>query len=248
MSNEATNLDAVCRRVRKLLALTQSNNAAEAASAAAKAQALMDAHNIEASAIGGEGEFEEPIERNDPAEWLHVENGTRRCVWREILAGQIAKHNHCVPYTTQRFTQETGWRHAIGTIGRRSDARTASYVFEYAKREIERLATARTRGRRERNSFCLGATREFCRRIEASRASVVGENTSGALALRNRGREVEKWVDDNQEMEAPPPTKSAQTDVAAEWLGRLSAQSIVIPGAAPQHQVGEGQRKIGDSQ
>ena len=89
--------DKVLSRVRKLLALAESPNVHEAASAAARAQELISQHRLEAVL-----EAEDAAATQDAADPIGqetLETSKRLRRWKTVLAGGLARANGCIAFT-----------------------------------------------------------------------------------------------------------------------------------------------------
>lgn len=166
-------VDAI-EKVRKLLRLSTSSNANEAALAAARAAELMLKHDIAEASVSS-------LDDDAPAEPVttfdldgHEDRG-RRIAWRGVLAHGIARAFGCRIYWSGP---------TIKLIGRQSDLNTVLYFFRYLRRDIERLADehwkaerwpGRSTVRTWKNSFRMGAAVEIARRLEAQRDKTLTE-------------------------------------------------------------------------
>lgn len=140
--------DKILDKVRKLLKLSESSNANEAAAAAAKAQQLIDEYNLSAALLAVETdqpEDNEPIDIEDKP--LYQQKQLR--TWIYALAEAIANCNSCQIYHAKG---------AIELVGRKSDAEKVRYLFGYLVHETERLCDRDGLGcgRTWRNNYRLG--------------------------------------------------------------------------------------------
>jgi hypothetical protein len=121
-------------RIRKLLALSKSDNVNEAAMAAARAQELMQEYQIEMADISVQTGQEMP--REDAKEQVLEETGSRSKAlrWRVQLAGTLARAFNGRIYYTQGTDR-------IVIIARPSDAQTVRYLLGFLAIEIERLCS-----------------------------------------------------------------------------------------------------------
>lgn len=170
-------------RVRKLLALANSTNAHEAATAAAAAQSLMSAHRIAAA------ECEAP-EASDIGLHDSVSLGRRRLdQWRWQMAWGVCKPNGCVPTTVWGSDD----RLVLCFVGHAPDAQAARYLWEYLVREIDRLAKAEALELRQMggapanwrtwyNSFRMGAVMAVSVRLLRTAKQAQHSASSQAIA------------------------------------------------------------------
>lgn len=187
--------DAILDRVRKLLRLAGNNpNPEEAATAAAKAQALIDAHHLSRALLDldpqgrpGGAPAEEPIEDLGRAP---LDPDGRRSRVRVTLASVVARANACRVYLSGG---------GVCLIGRPSDAETVRYLYAWLRAEVDRLTRAHGRGLGTvwRNNFGLGVVDTVARKLreqrEAQRAQARAEaeaddaRTRAALAASSAG-------------------------------------------------------------
>ncbi len=187
-------LERIVERVRKLLALSTSQNPHEAALAAAKAQALLFRHNlslalVEADLEPGRGDRSAFInERFDSGGRMH---------WRRALLGAIARHNFC------RGVSYSGTRD-VGIVGEPHNVAVVKDLYAFLVREISRLADLGAAGNPDldpegvpawKRSFYLGAARTIARRLAEQRrrdvADIAADPRSTALVV-SKDRELEE--------------------------------------------------------
>lgn len=205
-----TTPDSILAKIKKLQALTTERGATpeEAATAAAKAQALLFEHNLQQADV-------DTKEQAGPDPYGKVETtleGANRntVTWRRTLLYTIAKHNFCTAITLPNQTK-------MIVIGKRSNVETVLYLNHILVREIERLAVEAGRTVLSNRaaymvSFCRGAVSTIHRRLAEQqqeserRATVPTTGTSesspynpeqrhhNALALRTLSEELNKAV------------------------------------------------------
>lgn len=143
----------VIDRVQKLLALSQSDNPHEAASALAAAQALIRKHQLSIDEVEREtGQVQEAPEsyRLDP-----IMSGKRHPKWKERLLVILARASGCAPFVTgEKFAEKH-----LYIVGRPSDADIVKYLFSYATAEIVRMSQKQCKGKgaRYRDDWLHGA-------------------------------------------------------------------------------------------
>lgn len=232
----------VLDKVRKLLRLSSSNNANEAALAAAKAQELIDRHNLTTAmlslddAVPTSGLDDEPIRDFEDAP---LDSRDRMDRWRCTLATTIGSANACKIYTQGSD---------LKIVGRPGDAETVRYMYGWLSREVERLATdaGNGMGRTWRNNFRLGVVDTIARKLREQReafektvrAEARAEGNPMALMRVDRGlsriverkMEVSKWVKENMSLRTI--THSATNyNHNARQAGRKAGESINVGGA-----------------
>ncbi len=157
--------DRILRRVRKLMALAESENRPEAEAALAKAHELIARHNIDL------------IERSAPRRFISL------CVGRPALRRRREAYHLAELLITYYFVQgiwvpiyvlEKGKMGRILEIsGTRRNVRMAAYVHDFVSRFIDARWRDYNRGRRlgvrRKTDFAVGIIRGFADRLAADR-------------------------------------------------------------------------------
>ena len=159
--------DRVIERVRKLLALSANNpSEAEAASAAAKAQAILIEHNLDMAEV----KDHETGEKED-FEIVPVSN-TPTSPWRRFLGAAVGELYFCKYfYTTTTVPGKSAKRDVHTFVGARHNIAVAAMMFAYLHQTVSRLARAGAAVNANKNEseyvrrFRSGATRRLCERI-----------------------------------------------------------------------------------
>jgi hypothetical protein len=232
-------------KVRKLLRLAGNNpNPEEAATAAAMAQRMLDAHNLSAAMLELETEApprpEEPIQDFGSGAVL----GVVRDHAAERLASVIARANGCRIYFMGGLRQ--GRR--ICLVGRATDAEAARYLYAWVAAEMTRLAEAHGHGmgRVWRGNFKLGIVDTVGRKLREGREAMAAEAkataahnphalmvVSTALAqLEQRSKSVEVWMKSHLKLSAGRAS-GARYDGSAREAGRRAGESIALRGGRP---------------
>ncbi|MFI0609893.1 MAG: DUF2786 domain-containing protein [Anaerolineae bacterium] len=199
-----TTPDSILSKIKKLQALTTDRGATpeEAATAAAKAQALLFEHNLSQCDV-------DTKEQAGPDPYGKVETtleGANRntVTWRRTLLYTIAKHNFCTAITLPNQTK-------MIVIGKRSNVETVLYLNHILVREIERLAVEAGRTVLSNRaaymvSFCRGAVSTIHKRLQEQQQASTQQATtysgtgndaranSNAVALRTLSEELNKAV------------------------------------------------------
>lgn len=235
----------ILSKLKKLLALAESDNVHEAAAAAARAQELMAKYQIDtacldASAPAGapailvENDYLEPAKRNN----------ARKELWKGSIAAALAKANGCQSY----------WEGAnLRVIGTRASAETVRYLYAYLVREVDRLAAQnKGNGRAWINSFRIGAAHEISgairdgrqQAIEAAQSEAMARmkadpvNHGSALALVTKGisrlqdeaRKVSEFTQQNLRLK---PGRSAKASSGDGYYRGREAGATVKVGSGP---------------
>lgn len=186
---------ALLDRVRKLLALAGSPNVHEAALAAARAQALIEAHRLEGLlAAQAEAEAEPIVDGRDQP----LEVGRRIRKWKQALAMQLAEMNGCLAYTAGPRGDQR-----LLLAGRPEDRAAVIEVWSWLVQRIEWLSATEGAGRDRawHEAFRVGAADTVARRMAQARAQAHAALETAALAvvepaLAARGLAVRRFAEE----------------------------------------------------
>lgn len=146
-------------RVRKLLALAGSPNVHEATAAAAKAQALIDAHRLQALLDAAEAPPEvEVLERV-------LESARRLRRWKSVLAAGLAEVNGCLAYT-----RPDGKRIDLVIVGPAAELDTLQALYEGLVPRLQWLSADHggKQDKRWHDDFRVGAAATLVERLAAA--------------------------------------------------------------------------------
>jgi len=160
-------------RIRKLLALAQSDNEHEAASAAANAQRLLSEHNLSMDQVELEAEA-------GSAKFIHVPLPSRLAPWTIQLFASVAEAFDC------RGLQEPCQKRGL-FVGVGADPKVAAFTFDYLERALKKLSSsfmkkipACVEGRgRIKTSYLMGAVLKIHKRLQEQKQKT--PVTPGAL-------------------------------------------------------------------
>jgi hypothetical protein len=219
-------------RLRKLQALSKSDNPHEAALAASLVQKLMMEHHLQ--------EFDLSQDENRPEETIEdhgaidpSRTGRRRLpTWQVNLADAVARSVDC------RIYIKPG--ESIPIVGRRTDVEAARYTFLALARVIDRLAdeawtVERVRGGdagRWKRAFRIGAVLTISDRLKSSRREVEATIPKDkAMVLVKRGDAVDTWIDHKLDLRA---SRSTTTYVHPSGFaqGKAAGHGVSLPGRA----------------
>lgn len=125
----------VIDKIRKLLALATSSNENEAASAAAKAQELMQEYDLSMEAVSTK--TDQRLSGIERSERQTLRKAGKPGGWKVALFNCVGATSDCWVYASDnnsRWYDSTGY-----LIGRSQDVEMAHYIFDYLVREMERL-------------------------------------------------------------------------------------------------------------
>lgn len=214
-------------RVRKLLALATSPDLHEAASAAARAQALITEHRLQAwldaerDAVSGNDAITDA--RDEP-----LETARKLRPWRVLLAVALAEHNGCVAYSL-----ETKVGVALVLVGRAGDRAAVRELWSWLARRIEWLSATHGAGKSKRwhDDFRVGAVDAIDAHLRAapasnaSNAATRGPEATSALAVIDRASvahraALERFVEVNLRL---GPGRTMRVNPRAYERGRNAA-------------------------
>lgn len=240
-------LEEAIAKATKLLNLSKSSNANEAALAAQRAQEILARYQIDAASLDNDGGApmpEEPIGKGEALE----DSGSRLAMWKPMLAQKIANVNACQSYTSGP---------SIGIIGRASDVAKVRYMYGFLSGEVERLtkSLAMGHGRAYATSFRIGAVMAIGESLAAAQARVEREmrdehlhnpaalvRIDKALAkLSQRERDVDAWVRAN--MNFRTSRRGYNSNGGGYGAGYAAGQSVSVGGA--RGALGAGARRLG---
>lgn len=215
---------ALLDRVRKLLALATSPNVHEAASAAAKAQSLIEEHRLESLCAATTAEDADPVTdgRETP-----LECARRIRKWKSALATGLAKSNGCIAYTAQLVGKTQ-----LLIAGREADRLAIVALWQWLVPQIEWLSATHGAGqpRAWHEAFRIGAAETIVRRLEGVLIEVRAAIGNAALArieptcVRRRAA-VESFADERLHLR---PGRSIRVDVHALEQGRALAKRLPV--------------------
>jgi hypothetical protein len=239
----------VIDRVLKLLRLAESSNVHEAAVAAARAQALMERHRIDAAVLeAGEGPNARDPVRDEPD--APLESGTRLPRWRLMLATTLAELGGC-----RAYLRHQGDGRRLVLVGTRDDAAAVRTLHVHLVAELDRLTRTlgRGRGRRWCTGFRLGAVTTLCERLRAARRDARrqaqtdaarrladGESTAlvrlgaGLQRLEARQREVDTWMAEHLDLRQRGP-RTVRADADGFERGRAAGHAVDLRARAALH-------------
>ncbi len=236
----------IMRKVAKLLRLAQSDNANEAAQAAARAQELIDRYKLGAVDMDFDlkesaGDMpEEPVqEYEDP---LYAGQGRKAETWRGRLALTLAQANQCVVHYRWRNGKKD-----LAIIGRPSDAMTVRYLFAYLANEVERLAhLKRGNGRTWINNYKNGVVEGIAGQIkleksrlrdklraEAGSSTALVKLNTGLQKMETRLAEAEGFYTKKTGRRGAYTHRSSEAarfDAGARALGRQDGAKVRVGG------------------
>jgi len=178
---------AILERVRKLLRLAESSNEHEAASAAAKAQDLIDANRLNVALLAMDDMTAAPAPDEPITDYEAIgaplDPRTRQPMYVWALALSVAKANHCGVY-------RSGGRMQI--YGRPSDVETVRYFYAMLITDVERLIRSRGNGagRVWRNNYGRGIVETISKKLKDQHDETIREARTVASFQAAPGQEA----------------------------------------------------------
>jgi len=224
--HETRGAPAALAKVRKLLALATSSNPHEAALAAARAQAMIEAHRLQAWLAAAHDVADDPDPITDARDApLEVARKLRK--WKVALASAHADVNGCVAYTLSLEHDE-----AIVLVGRARDRGAVAALWEWLVKRIEWLSATHGAGRSRQwhDGFRIGVVDEVAERLGEGSAKATSELSATALVavdpLRAAHRDaLDRFVLENLGL---AHGRAMRVDAAAYRRGRGAAADLPI--------------------
>lgn len=189
--NTATVASPVLERVKKLLALSQSDNQNERNNALAKANALIAEHNIDVALIEStDTAAPEPFEQEE------LVFGKRKPVEARFISWLLEKHFRVKVVYSNKYDPVKGWNKTILFLGRKSDAELARWLAGFLREEFARRWTYHRNSTKaplqEKNTFYYGCYQglndrltEETRKVEEIKFAQVASARAEAAAINS---------------------------------------------------------------
>lgn len=184
-----SDISAIIEKVKKLLSLSTSSNANEAAVATAAANRIIDQYRLSTADLETSLEPEELVEEDDG----YIYESGRINPWKSSLVNVLVNHygltfwNDCHWITGRQVSR-------YKLVGRRSDIEIAKYMFSWLTAECQRLSDleAKGKGRVYVGSYCAGFVKGIATQLGSSRAEAQKTASSSAIIKINaRSEEAE---------------------------------------------------------
>jgi len=216
----------VLDRVRKLLALAESPNVHEAAAAAARAQALVTQHRLEAILAAEDAAAARDAE--DPITQEVLESSKRLRRWKTVLASGLAGTNGCVAFTRPG----RGRVEDLVLAGRASDRAAFHTLWAWLVQTLTWLSASHGggKGKRWHDDFRVGAALEVVDRLEAAARAPSEALPEAALArveptLAARAARIERYAAEELGLR---PARGLRVDLDAFEAGRHAGATLEL--------------------
>ncbi len=201
-------IDQAIDKARKLLALATSDNPNEAASAAAKAQAILERYSISVAMLEIDGDGDAPDEPIDDSRSGSepLDAGSALPTYRKVLANCVAQVNGCYVYSRRRAMDSGHRRSSIEIAGRASDVAKVRYLYAFLAKETDRLTDrdGKGMGRTWRNNFRIGCVQTITKALRAAKAQTLrdfrGQAGTDEWALVRVNKVMERLDAKNREL------------------------------------------------
>lgn len=210
-------MQAIIDKINALRALSQSSNQHEAASAAARMNALIDKYRISIEQLGM---------KDDPIDWNHLYSANRTMYWRTHLVLSLSTHYGCFPINVKQSPFATNYMVA----GRKSDIYVLKYMFAFISSECERISVAecKGKGRQFAESYRIGFVTGVISKLTESRIEAANGDTSALVKLDSRVKESESFVR-NQVTDLQKKSDSGyKSNMSAYSQGRSAGSNLHI--------------------
>jgi hypothetical protein len=204
----------IVEKIKKLLALSESSNANEAALAAQRAQELMVKYAIDEAALAPAERVVEAIE----SERIQTDYN-RIPSWRPLLAYVLAPSFFCRSF----FTRGSKWsKAALYFVGRTSDRASLILTYNILATQIEKMADAgwaqvnkeftEIHGKRWKAAFYEGVCRTVESRLTMNRRQLAIDNANTAIVLSNKDKEIEEYLKANHSLKSSGRSRNVDSD------------------------------------
>lgn len=238
-------MDKLFERIQKLLNLAGNNmNEAEAASAIAKAHAILAEHNLTMSQVQAHkattGNAED-AERGALDTETNFSEKQFRWIWSTVADAHYCKTLYMRPNPKMRRTIFT-------LVGRKINALVASQMAMYLCQTVQRLANqaAKDAGRKDnafKNAFIAGCAARLCQRVRELRYGTEAQQNALVLWTGDEDKANEAFVAETYGKDlAVRKDRESAYDAAGARAGRKAGDGISL---AQQVERAEQQKQIG---
>jgi Protein of unknown function (DUF2786) len=219
--------------IKKLLALSTSENENEAAVAAAHAQKLMEKFRIERAEaeLHGQEIHELPTETAPLLIWRSEVR------WKTELLGALSEANNCTVLITRVY-----WGGGANVAGHPSNIALVICLYKWAEKELQRLVNKHgyRRGQVWRNSYLFGAISGIKKKLTEAKATVRAESvishSTALLVVERQMVEVKDFLlaaypkigKGNGELKSDGSKFGGELDIGAYYRGQTDGRKLNI--------------------
>ena len=212
----------VIDKVNKLLALSKSNNANEAAVAAATANKLIDQYRLSQADLSQDHE-DSLIEDSD---YLYE---TGRIVrWKSHLSYVLAKHYGCALFNQLHLVNgRKASKYKL--IGRKSDIEITKYMYNWLVMECQRLVKQEAYGNGKifAQSYSAGFVAGVAEQLKSSREEVIQQADKTAIInINSREKDATNFMHKLYKLKSAPSLRASQIDPSAFSVGKDRGKSL----------------------
>ena len=215
-------LQSIIEKVNKLLSLSSSSNANEAALAAAMANKLIDQYRLSESDLAQTQD--DPLIQDDG---FLYETG-RIVRWKSILAYVLSKHYGCALFNSLILINgRKSSRYKL--IGRKSDIEITKYMFNWLLLECQRLVKQEAYGNGKifAQSYCIGFVEGIRNQLKSSREEISQQANQQAISrINSREKEATDFMHKLHKLKNAPSLKASQIDPMAFNAGMDRGKSL----------------------
>lgn len=217
-------IENIISKVQKLLALANSSNANEAATATALANKLIDQYRLsEADLSTDHSEIDPMMEDNG----FVYETG-RIIPWKQSLVTVLSSHYGCAVFNS--VTYPNGRKVSrFKLVGRKSDITIVNYMFAFLSAECSRLCEKEAYGQGKifAASYCAGFVAGIRQQLSESRKEAEKAASSNAIvAINNRQKEASDFMNSLYRLKSAKGGSSARTDYGAFNAGLRQGKNL----------------------
>ena len=225
------NLAGILEKVSRLLALSKSSNANEAAAAAGRAAEIMDKYRLTMA------DLESP---SIPAEAFVKDSGApiyetgRTVLWKTNLVYVLCNHYGVAYYYDLARSTEMGRKYTeVRLVGKPSGIEMVRYMFAWLSAEIQRISDTEHKGKGFKFTYIFSYCEGFVAGIEAqlkvSRATAKAESSVSSVALAkidNAFEEANAWMKSAMKLSDGKGGSSRQFNAGGFASGKLKGENL----------------------
>ncbi len=214
----------ILERVKKLLALSQSPNEAEAASALEKAHELLRDYNLSIENITVDSDY--AIDA--------YEQGTRLQSWRLVLLSVLCDCNYCKLLESRDYLQpgdaaDTRTIYTLKIAGRPHNIDVCKSLADYLLKAVERLAKvmASGKGKQYISSYKMGLSSNLIERLRQLKQEDSLQATGHELIVRE-SENVDAFLSQKFDRLRNKTTRARVSQASAYAQGQKDGQNIAL--------------------
>ncbi len=218
--------EALISKIKKLLALSTSNNLHEAELATLKANQLLIKYNLSLTADLDDEEF--VVERVLEAKQISAKLRTIANILRSFLVETVFNYGQGVVF--------------LEAIGKRTNIDIGHYIAQFLERELERLwklaqkENPKLKGKTCKNSFMLGISKGYKDKVKQERSNLSNNDKKGLIRIEG---DIRRGLSIVYKSLSSSYTSSQRHCSKSEGVGRDMGKQLNIHGAVSTKKSGE---------